>query len=44
MSGNTFGHLFRVTTFGESPGPGLGVIIAGILVTGLTYGFTSIFV
>lgn len=30
MSGNTFGHLFRVTTFGESHGPGLGVIIDGV--------------
>ena len=30
MSGNTFGELFRVTTFGESHGPGLGVIIDGV--------------
>ena len=30
MSGNTFGHLVRVTTFGESHGPGLGVIIDGV--------------
>ena len=30
MSGNTVGHLFRVTTFGESHGPGLGVIIDGV--------------
>lgn len=30
MSGNTFGRLFRVTTFGESHGPGLGVIIDGV--------------
>lgn len=29
MSGNTFGHLFRVTTFGESHGPGLGATIDG---------------
>jgi chorismate synthase len=27
--GNTFGHLFRVTTFGESHGPGVGVVIDG---------------
>jgi chorismate synthase len=27
--GSTFGHLFRVTTFGESHGPGLGVVIDG---------------
>jgi chorismate synthase len=27
--GNTFGHLFRVTTFGESHGPGLGVVVDG---------------
>jgi len=26
---NTFGHLFRVTTFGESHGPALGVVIDG---------------
>ncbi|MDB9378367.1 hypothetical protein, partial [Nodularia sphaerocarpa] len=24
--GNTFGHLFRITTFGESHGGGVGVI------------------
>ncbi|MEQ9426418.1 MAG: chorismate synthase [Cyclobacteriaceae bacterium] len=27
--GNTFGRLFRITTFGESHGPALGVIIDG---------------
>ena len=27
--GNTFGELFRVTTFGESQGPALGVVIDG---------------
>ena len=27
--GNSFGHLFRVTTFGESHGGGVGVIIDG---------------
>ena len=26
---NTFGHLFKVTTFGESHGPALGVVIDG---------------
>ncbi|MBS1369554.1 MAG: chorismate synthase [Lentisphaeria bacterium] len=30
MSGNTFGRMFRVTTFGESHGPGLGCIIDGV--------------
>ena len=30
MSGNSFGSLFRVTTFGESHGPALGVIIDGV--------------
>ena len=30
MSGNTFGSVFRVTTFGESHGPALGVIIDGV--------------
>ncbi|SHE74522.1 chorismate synthase [Kaistia soli DSM 19436] len=29
MSHNTFGHLFRVTTWGESHGPALGAIIDG---------------
>lgn len=30
MSGNSFGQLFRVTTFGESHGEALGVIVDGI--------------
>src|SRR5580692_4866524 len=29
MSYNTFGHLFRVTTFGESHGPAIGCVIDG---------------
>lgn len=29
MSGNTFGHAFTVTTFGESHGPALGCIVDG---------------
>ncbi|HQR49292.1 MAG TPA: chorismate synthase, partial [Steroidobacteraceae bacterium] len=29
MSGNTFGQLFTVTTFGESHGPALGCIVDG---------------
>ena len=29
MSGNTFGKLFKITTFGESHGVGLGVVIDG---------------
>ncbi len=29
MSHNTFGHLFRVTTWGESHGPALGAVIDG---------------
>jgi chorismate synthase len=29
MPGNTFGHQFRITTFGESHGPALGVTIDG---------------
>jgi chorismate synthase len=29
MSGNTFGTLFRVTTWGESHGPGIGAVIDG---------------
>jgi chorismate synthase len=29
MSYNTFGHMFRVTTFGESHGPALGCVVDG---------------
>jgi len=29
MGGNTFGTMFRVTTFGESHGPGVGVVVDG---------------
>ena len=29
MSHNTFGHLFRVTTFGESHGVALGCVVDG---------------
>jgi chorismate synthase len=30
MAGNTFGELFKVTTFGESHGPAIGLIIDGV--------------
>lgn len=30
MSGNSFGKLFRITTFGESHGVGLGVVLDGV--------------
>ncbi|RLC30745.1 MAG: chorismate synthase [Deltaproteobacteria bacterium] len=29
MAGNAFGEIFRITTFGESHGPGVGVIVDG---------------
>jgi chorismate synthase len=29
MAGNSFGNLLRITTFGESHGPGIGVIVDG---------------
>jgi chorismate synthase len=29
MAGNTFGHVFRLTTFGESHGPAIGGIVEG---------------
>lgn len=29
MSGSTFGTIFRITTWGESHGPGIGVVIDG---------------
>jgi chorismate synthase len=30
MAGNTFGQLFKVTTFGESHGPAIGAVIDGV--------------
>lgn len=30
MSGNTFGKIFSLTTFGESHGPSLGVVVDGV--------------
>jgi chorismate synthase len=30
MAGNTFGQIFKVTTFGESHGPAIGVVIDGV--------------
>lgn len=30
MSGNTFGEIFTVTTFGESHGPALGCVVDGV--------------
>ncbi len=30
MTGNTFGSLFRVTTFGESHGPEIGCVVDGV--------------
>ena len=30
MSGNSFGEIFRITTFGESHGPAIGVVIDGV--------------
>ena len=30
MAGNTFGTRFRITTFGESHGPAIGVVIDGV--------------
>jgi chorismate synthase len=29
MSGNTLGHLFSITSFGESHGPGIGCVVDG---------------
>src|SRR5574339_334632 len=29
MSYNSFGHMFRVTTFGESHGPAIGCVVDG---------------
>ncbi|MEI7998939.1 MAG: chorismate synthase, partial [Candidatus Omnitrophota bacterium] len=30
MAGNSFGHLFKITTFGESHGVAIGVVIDGV--------------
>ncbi|MEK9907405.1 MAG: chorismate synthase, partial [Gammaproteobacteria bacterium] len=30
MTGNTFGKIFKITTWGESHGVGLGCIIDGV--------------
>jgi len=30
MSGNSYGQLFKITTFGESHGPAIGVVIDGV--------------
>ena len=30
MAGNTYGQLFKITTFGESHGPAVGVVIDGV--------------
>src|ERR1700691_2533016 len=30
MAGNSFGQLFKITTFGESHGPAIGVVIDGV--------------
>jgi chorismate synthase len=29
MAGNSFGEIFRITTFGESHGQGIGVVVDG---------------
>lgn len=31
MAGSTYGTLFRITTWGESHGPAIGVVIDGVL-------------
>jgi chorismate synthase len=41
MAGNTFGNIFKLTTFGESHGPALGGVIDGCP-SGLTIDFNSI--
>ncbi|OLP54468.1 chorismate synthase [Rhizobium rhizosphaerae] len=41
MSHNTFGHLFRVTTWGESHGPALGCVVDGCP-PGLTFTLAEI--
>lgn len=30
MAGNTFGNIFKVTTFGESHGPAIGAVVDGV--------------
>ncbi len=31
MPGNTFGHLFKISTFGESHGGAVGVVVDGVM-------------
>ena len=31
MAGNTFGHIFTVTSFGESHGPAIGCVVVACL-------------
>ncbi len=31
MAGSSYGNIFRVTTWGESHGKGLGVVVDGVL-------------
>ncbi|MCA9409255.1 MAG: chorismate synthase, partial [Candidatus Omnitrophica bacterium] len=30
MAGNSYGDIFKITTFGESHGPAIGVVIDGV--------------
>lgn len=30
MAGNTYGEIFKVTTFGESHGPAIGAVLDGV--------------
>ncbi|RMD61485.1 MAG: chorismate synthase, partial [Alphaproteobacteria bacterium] len=30
MPGNAFGHIFRITTWGESHGPEIGCVVDGV--------------
>ncbi|MBP6515741.1 MAG: chorismate synthase, partial [Chitinophagales bacterium] len=41
MAGNSFGQIFKITTFGESHGFGMGVVIDGCP-AGLTIDFEKI--
>jgi chorismate synthase len=31
MPGNSFGHLFKISTFGESHGGAVGVVVDGVM-------------
>ena len=44
MAGNGFGTLFRFTTWGESHGPAIGVVVDGMAESAFRVAATSAFI